>query len=70
MLTPKPPKTTHFHQQQQKHNIQLPGASTGTSGIPSSCHHCHHGNAAPSSDTGATRLAPKPGNGTNDAGGL
>eukprot|EP00957_Ditylum_brightwellii_P198334 15113211-Ditylum_brightwellii.AAC.1 len=61
-MTPKPPKMIHFHQQQQKHNNQLQGASTGTSRTPSSCHHCHHGSAALLSDTGATLLAPKPGN--------
>eukprot|EP00957_Ditylum_brightwellii_P152938 11641150-Ditylum_brightwellii.AAC.1 len=54
----------------RKHNNQLSVASTGTSRTPPSCHHPHHGNAAPSSDTGATLLAPKPGNGTNNTGGL
>jgi hypothetical protein len=33
-------------------------------------HHRHHGDAAPSSAAAATVLAPKPGHGTNDAGGL
>eukprot|EP00957_Ditylum_brightwellii_P182834 13927083-Ditylum_brightwellii.AAC.1 len=60
---PLPPK------QQQKHNNQLSGASTGTSGTPSSRHHCHHGNAVPLSAAAATVLAPKPGHGTNNAGG-
>eukprot|EP00957_Ditylum_brightwellii_P173222 13186634-Ditylum_brightwellii.AAC.1 len=51
-----------------KHNNQLSDAFTCTSRTQSS--HCHHGDAAPSSDAGATLLAPKPGNGTNGAGGL
>eukprot|EP00957_Ditylum_brightwellii_P015520 1169116-Ditylum_brightwellii.AAC.1 len=68
-LTPKPPKTTYFYQQQQanKHN-QLSDAFTGTSRTPLSHHHHNYGNAAPLPDAGATLLAPKPGNGTNNAG--
>eukprot|EP00957_Ditylum_brightwellii_P009210 696846-Ditylum_brightwellii.AAC.1 len=61
---PFPPK------QKQKYNNQLLGASTSTSVTSSSRHHCHHGNGAPSPDAGATLLVPKPGNGTNNAGGL
>eukprot|EP00957_Ditylum_brightwellii_P149362 11375321-Ditylum_brightwellii.AAC.1 len=56
-----PPQATN------KCNNQLSGAFTGTSRTPSSRHHPHHGDAAPSSDAGATLLVAKPGNGTNNA---
>eukprot|EP00957_Ditylum_brightwellii_P113098 8625512-Ditylum_brightwellii.AAC.1 len=50
-----------------KNNNQLSGAFTGTSRtqLPHRCP--HYGNDAPSSDAGATFLAPKSGNGTNNA---
>eukprot|EP00957_Ditylum_brightwellii_P152098 11580463-Ditylum_brightwellii.AAC.1 len=51
-----------------KHNNQLSGAFTGTSRTQLSHCHPHHGDAALSSDTGATLLAPISGNGTNNAG--
>eukprot|EP00957_Ditylum_brightwellii_P053404 4047348-Ditylum_brightwellii.AAC.1 len=66
------PKTTKNNplpsNKTKKHNNQLPCAFAGTSRTPLSHRHPHHGNAAPSSDAGATLLAPKPGNGTNNAG--
>eukprot|EP00957_Ditylum_brightwellii_P141977 10816361-Ditylum_brightwellii.AAC.1 len=61
---PLPSTTTN------KYNNQLLGAFTGTSRKQLSHYHPHHGDAAPSSDTAATFLAPKPGHGTNNAGGL
>eukprot|EP00957_Ditylum_brightwellii_P009481 715552-Ditylum_brightwellii.AAC.1 len=64
------PKQATSPKQQQKHNNHLLCASTGTSRTPSFHQHCHHGNAAPLLDTAATALAPKPGHGTNDTGGL
>eukprot|EP00957_Ditylum_brightwellii_P014582 1098616-Ditylum_brightwellii.AAC.1 len=61
---PLPSSTT------SEHNNQLLGAFIGTSRTQLPHHHPHHGNTAPSSDAGATILAPKPGNGTIDTGGL
>eukprot|EP00957_Ditylum_brightwellii_P147604 11240911-Ditylum_brightwellii.AAC.1 len=53
-----------------KHNNQLLGAFTGTSRTQSPHRHSYYGNAVLLSDAGATALAPKPGNGTNNAEGL
>eukprot|EP00957_Ditylum_brightwellii_P095436 7269188-Ditylum_brightwellii.AAC.1 len=68
------PQTTHNNPlpstTTSKHNNQLPGAFKGTNRTQSYHHHCHHGNTAPLSDAAATLLAPKPGNGTNNSGGL
>eukprot|EP00957_Ditylum_brightwellii_P066180 5021914-Ditylum_brightwellii.AAC.2 len=69
--SPKQPKEpTSFQTVTNNHNNQLLGAFIGTIGTQLSHHHCHHGNAAPLSDAGATLLDPKPGNGTNNPGGL
>eukprot|EP00957_Ditylum_brightwellii_P004741 360471-Ditylum_brightwellii.AAC.1 len=64
------PKNPLLPKQQQKHNNQQSGAFTGTIRTQSSHCHCHHGDAVPLSDAGATLLVPKPGNSTNDTGGL
>eukprot|EP00957_Ditylum_brightwellii_P010271 776565-Ditylum_brightwellii.AAC.1 len=66
------PQTTqkiHFHQQQQKSttfSCRVPLQAPAGHNRPH--HHHYHGNTAPSSDTGATFLAPKSGHGTNNAG--
>eukprot|EP00957_Ditylum_brightwellii_P164787 12547069-Ditylum_brightwellii.AAC.1 len=70
-LPPKQPKElTSPQTTTSKPNNRLSGAFTCTGRTQLPHRHPHHDNTAPSSDTGATLLAPKPGNGTNDTGGL